>query len=497
MLKSRLVPSKGGLMRKHHYEQRQAADPPPAVEFGDLDDPYPYLAAARRNGSVSREWPLPFDTGAPMLEPTFSVLAYDKAVRVLRDHETYSSLGLSGFMGPLFADTIIAMDEPEHHVNRALVAPAFRPKVLERWRHTLVRQVIDEIIDSFISEDRVDLVQRLTFAFPVRVVARILGLPEGDAPLFQRWSIDLINIFVDWDRAIASLHELRSYFTELIAERRAAPSDDIISDLIKCEVDGRRLDDEAIFAYVRLLLPAGVETTYRSLGNLLVGLLTHREQFEALRKDRALIGAAIEEGLRWQTPFLMVARRTTSDTGLGGVDIPADHAVHVFVASANRDERRYVDPDRFDVRRSPAPHVSFGSGPHMCLGMHLTRVETSVALEAILDRLPNVRLDAEAPAPRIRGTVLRSPDAVRVCLGRCEHVGRSARSTLLVPAPLTQHPHRRRRPGRAIPRCADVGPHRTARALDRPRHNLGSYPPTISRSAYVVNAAHASAWTCR
>jgi cytochrome P450 len=201
-----------------------------------------------------------------------------------------------------------------------------------------------------------------------------------------------------------------------ISERRLAPREDLVSDLIRSEVDGHRLDDDAIFASIKMLLPAGVETTYRSLGNLLVGLLTHRDQLDALTHDRELIGPAIEEGLRWQTPFLMVARQTTRDTDLAGVHIPADQHVFIFVASANHDERRYLDPETFDISRATTPHIAFGSGPHICLGMHLTRVESHAALERILDRIPNIRLDTDKPAPRIRGTVLRSPDAVNVRL---------------------------------------------------------------------------------
>jgi len=129
-----------------------------------------------------------------------------------------------------------------------------------------------------------------------------------------------------------------------------------------------------------------------------------------------LIGPAVEEGLRWQTPFLMVARQTTRDTDLAGVQIPADQPVFIFVASANHDERRYVDPEAFNISRATTPHIAFGSGPHVCLGMHLTRVESHAALERILDRIPNIRLDIDEPAPRILGTVLRSPDAVNVRL---------------------------------------------------------------------------------
>jgi cytochrome P450 len=129
-----------------------------------------------------------------------------------------------------------------------------------------------------------------------------------------------------------------------------------------------------------------------------------------------LIGPAIEEGLRWQTPFLMVARQTTRDTDLAGVHIPADQPVFIVVASANHDERRYLDPETFSISRATTPHIAFGSGPHVCLGMHLTRVESHAALERILDRIPNIRLDIDQPAPRILGTVLRSPDAVHVRL---------------------------------------------------------------------------------
>lgn len=387
--------------------------PPGTMEPGAVDDPYPYLAAARRRGSVQTEWPFPLDERPPE-EPNFCVLGYDEVIAVLRDHETYSSQVLSEIMGPMFAGTIIAMDEPEHRAHRALVAPAFRPRLLARWEQGLVRRVVDELIDSLASRDSADLVRQLTFAFPVRVIARILGLPDRDTQQFQRWSIDLISIFRDWDRGIRALHELRSYFAEKVAERRAEPRDDLISELITAEIDGARLDDDAVFAFLRLLLPAGVETTYRSLGNLLLALVTHPDQLEEVAQQPDLCDAAIEEGLRWEAPFLMVARRATCGARLGGADIPAGRELSVFIGSANHDELRYSHPHRFDIHRPLVPHVSFGSGPHMCLGMHLTRMETRVALDAVLERLRDLRLDLSAPTPRILGTIFRSPDALPV-----------------------------------------------------------------------------------
>jgi cytochrome P450 len=394
---------------------------PDTIQLGGIDDPYPYLAAARRQGSVLAEWPFPNDVVAidegvegSAAEASFNVVGHDEAMTVLRDHETYSSRILSEIMGPMLDHTMIAMDAPDHLAHRALVAPAFRPKLLARWEHDLVRRVVDELIDSFAPLGRADLVRRLTFAFPVRVIARILGLPDRDAEQFQRWSLELISMVVNWDRGVAAAEALRGYFAEQVAERRVRPRDDLISELIETQVDGQSLTDEEIFAFLRLLLPAGIETTYRSLGNLLFALLTHPDQRDEVTSDPELRGAAIEEGLRWETPVVMIPRQSMRDARLGGVDIPAGAVVNIFLGSANRDEGQYEEPDRFDIHRTPAPHLSFGSGPHMCLGMHLARMETRVALDATLERLHDLRLDPGAPRPRVVGTAFRSPDALPV-----------------------------------------------------------------------------------
>ncbi len=392
---------------------------PDTIQLGAVEDPYPHLAVARRKGPVQREWPLPDDAGTvdenfQNVDPAFSVLGHDEVVAVLRDNETYSSTFLAEIMGPMLGRTMIAMDEPEHRAHRALVAPAFRPKLLARWEEELVRRVVVELIDSFAPLGRADLVRCLTFAFPVRVIARILGLPERDSKQFQRWSIEMISMIVNWDRGLAASNALREYFAGQVAERRTRPRDDLISDLVETEVDGHTLTDEDIFAFLRMLLPAGIETTYRSLGNLLFALLTHPAQLDEIVRRGELRAAAIEEGLRWETPLVMVARQSIRDARLAGVDIPAGRNLNVFIGSANRDERRYDDPDRFDIHRTPSPHLSFGSGPHMCLGMHLARMETRVALDVLVERLDDLRFDPEAPSPRIVGSVFRSPDALPV-----------------------------------------------------------------------------------
>jgi cytochrome P450 len=393
---------------------------PDTIQLEGVDDPYPYLAAARSNGPVQMEWPLPDDVAqADDAVPNdddqwFSVLGHDEVMTVLRDHETYSSEVLAEIMGPMLGHTMIAMDEPDHRTHRALVAPAFRPKLLARWEDELIRRVVDEMIDSFAPLGRADLVRRLTFAFPVRVIARILGLPERDAPQFQRWSIELISIIVNWDRGIAASHALRDYFAEQVAERRARPRDDLISELVETEVDGRRLSDEEIFAFLRMLLPAGIETTYRSLGNLLFALLTHAEELDEVERNPDVRGTAIEEGLRWEPPLLTILRTATRDTVVDGVEVGAGSVIIVNMGSANHDEKYWESPEEFDIFRKQRQHLAFAFGPHMCVGMHLARMETRVTLTRIFDRLPNLRLDPDAAPPVIQGFAFRGPDAIPV-----------------------------------------------------------------------------------
>src|SRR2546430_1756072 len=247
--------------------------------------------------------------------------------------------------------------------------------------------------------------------------------PRGPRPVVQRArprrghgrAARPRDLFVNGARGLAAWTALRAYFDERAAERGAQPRDDLISELVQTEVDGQRLTDDDIFAFLILLLPAGIETTYRSLGNLLFALLTHPDQLDEAVMNPELRASAIEEALRWETPLLMVPRRSVRNTRLGGVDVPAGPDLNVFIGSANRGERHYAEPDRFDVHRAPGPHMSFGSGPHTCLGMHLARMETRVALEAILERLHDLRLDPGAARPRIVGSIFRSPNTLPVC----------------------------------------------------------------------------------
>jgi cytochrome P450 len=226
---------------------------------------------------------------------------------------------------------------------------------------------VHELIDRFAPRGKADLVREFTFAFPVQVIARLMGLPREDYVRFQQLSIELLSVVYNWDVGMAASATLKEYFGELLAERRKDPQDDLISTLAESEIDGERLTDAEIFAFLLLILPAGVETTYRASGNLLVGMLTEPSLLEAIRTDRSLLRGAIEEALRWEPPISTVVRVAKKDCELGGIKITKGTNVSVSVAAANRDPAHYPDPDRFDPTRKIFAHLTFGAGPHVCL----------------------------------------------------------------------------------------------------------------------------------
>jgi cytochrome P450 len=385
---------------------------------GNIRDPYPRMAELRRENPV-HVGPVDLGDGITEADPNLpqpvTVFGFDEVVQVLRDNETYSSKVYEGVMGAVMGATILQMDEPDHRLHRALVSPTFRSKVLEQWEGDLVQRVVNELIDGFARQGSADLVQELTFNFPVQVIAHILGLPRSDFPMFQRWAIGITSVASNWERGMEASTALRDYFADVLVERRKKPADDLISELLVAEVDGRTLGDEEIYSFLRLLLPAGVETTYRASGSLLYGLLTNPAQLQAVIEDRSLIPDAFEEAIRWEPPVTVILRRATRDTELAGVPVQEGADVALLLGSANRDERKYEHPDEFDIFRSTRQSVGFGFGVHVCLGMHLARMETRVAMNTLFDRLPDLRL---APAPdqdlHIKGMAFRSPIALPI-----------------------------------------------------------------------------------
>jgi len=370
----------------------------------DFPDPYPVFAELRRARPV---------TSFQMLHrPAWAVTRYDDVRAVLHDGDTYSSHA-NAEVGKYMGRTLIEMDGREHTRTRALVQGVFAARPLEALT-PVIEALVHQLIDGFSARDHTDLVAEFTLLFPVQVIAHILGIPRGDHPRFQRWSLDLIAFSKDPAKGRAAAATLRDYFLPIVAERRAAPRDDVISRLVVGKVDDVGLTDDEVVSFLRLLLPAGAETTSRLIGSMLYALLVEPARFERVRSDRSLVPWAIEETLRWETPVVFVARETTRAVEIAGISIPAGKIVSAIIGSANRDETHYAEPDRFDLDRRADDHLSFAFGRHFCLGYHLAKLEARLALTAFLDRLRNLRFDPGAPAPAITGLAFRSPQALPV-----------------------------------------------------------------------------------
>jgi cytochrome P450 len=371
----------------------------------DHPDPYPMFAMMRSSMPVMR---VEF-----MNRVAYTVTKYDDCLAVLKDSETYSSRS-NAEVGKVMGRTLIEMDGKEHTRHRMLIQQIFVPRNLDRLEPVLAG-LVHEIVDRFAGRPSADLVADFTEQFPVQVMAHLTGIPRADHPQFQRWAIDIIGFPKDLEKGLAAAESLRQYLLPIIRERRAHPADDVISKLASGTVDGEGLTDDEVVSFLRLLIPAGAETTFKLLGNLFVALLSDREaRYERVRADRSLIPWAIEETLRWETSVLMVSRQATRDVEIRGVPIPAGTNLSVLNASGNRDEDHYENPDVYDLDRRADDHLAFAFGRHHCLGYHLARMEIRIALDAILDRLPGLRLDPDAPPPQILGLAFRAPKRVDV-----------------------------------------------------------------------------------
>ena len=295
----------------------------------------------------------------------------------------------------------VRMDPPQHRKLRTLVSQAFTPRVvagLEPRIAELTTQLLDQVGERF------DLIDALAYPLPVVVIAELLGIPPSDRGLFREWADVLLGQEVDPDQAVAEVSEqavkavaptmrqMNAYFLDYIRSRRANPGTDLTSKLVEAEVDGERLADEEIIGFVGLLLIAGHITTTATLGNSLVTFQDNPEAAAQVRADPMLLPAAIEEVLRVRTPFPRLGRIAKVDTEVGGVRIPAGQIVVPWLAAANRDQRVFTDPDRFDIHRKPNPHLSFGHGIHFCLGAPLARLEARVALRLMLERYRDVEV---------------------------------------------------------------------------------------------------------
>jgi cytochrome P450 len=391
------------------------------VGAGVIDDPYPELHALRARcpvqpGSLAEMFGLRSPSSlAADGHPEFAVLGYDEALRVFRDHGTFSSTWFQRTIGPTVGNALIALDPPEHQRHRSLLQPVFAPSEMDRWEQQIVRPVVAGHLDELVPRGRGDLYTEFAAYVPVDVTAEALGLPPEDRELFVDWAVTMTSMAEPFEARLAASRAVEEYIGPLVAERRAHGGDDLLALLVRAQVPddteaGVRRDpltDQELADFVRLLIVAGASTVLRGYGVLVFGLLSNPGQLEAVRTDRSLIPQAIEEALRWEQPITQVGRTCTRDVELTGTTLGAGSDVTIEIGAANHDPAVWAEPERFDIFRPAKQHLAFGFGRHRCLGIYLARMELRVMLEATLDQFPGLRFDPAQPVPHVTGMIFR------------------------------------------------------------------------------------------
>ena len=372
-------------------------------------NPFPLFAQLRSMGAVV---PVPF---SPSRQGTgqraWLVTRWEEAVQILKDHQRFtvdpSSIGIDTFFRrraenpadrPLFfGRTMISVDEPDHRRLRGLVSKAFTPKYIQGLRPR-VQQFADELLDAVQDQGTMDLVRDFAYPLPINVISEMLGVPADDRPQIRDWSDAIAGGFggrMDRDEERrGKIRAFSAYVVQLVAHKRQHPQDDLTSQLIQMEEEGDRLSEPELLSMISLLIFAGHETTSNLIGIGSLMLLDHPDQLFKLKTDLSLVPTAVEELLRFSgsvvTPF---PRFAAEDLEIGGQHIQKGDLLIVALASANRDETQFTEPEELDIARRLNRHIAFGQGMHVCLGAPLARLEGDIAFTTLLRRMPNLRLN--------------------------------------------------------------------------------------------------------
>jgi cytochrome P450 len=354
-------------------------------------NPFPVYEQIRGSSPVLHI-PPPFDAWA--------VFDYEIVKRVMGDHDAFSSAV------PAPRNWFLFMDPPNHTKLRALISRAFTPGSIASLEPG-IRKLSCQLLNQRIESGKMDLVADYSVPLPMMVIAGMIGIPTADWPRFNHWSNVVLKLSYSRSggpeaaQALADFSavtmEMNDYLTDMLSLRCSEPKDDLLTRLMQAEVDGQRLTQEEILGFFQLLILGGQETTTNLINNAILCLLENPGQLQKLKSTPSLLPSAIEEVLRFRSPFLWMMRTPRRDVELSGQTIPAGKLVLAMVASANRDPRQFANADQFDITRQPNPHLSFGHGIHFCIGAALARMEARIALSDLLGRLEGLRLATNEP----------------------------------------------------------------------------------------------------
>jgi cytochrome P450 len=339
----------------------------------------------------------------------WQVFRYADVSRVLSEYATFSSASFNDQSDPI-GSSIIQMDPPRHRQLRNLVTQAFTPRMVAQLEPRITA-IVNELLDNVTKAGQMDVVADLAYPLPVTVIAELLGIPTELREDFKRWSDAIVSDDESQSEEerralIQEIQGMYGYFTQVLEERRQHPQNDLVSALLAAEVDGQRLSNMELLGFCGLLLVAGNETTTNLLGNMILCFDENPGVVERLRSNRALVPGAIEETLRYYSPVKAMPRVTITETMIGDQHIDAGQVIVAWIGSANRDEAEFPDADRFDIEREPNRHIAFGRGIHFCLGAPLARLESKVALNAMLDRLPGDWQVADQPLEMVKSFII-------------------------------------------------------------------------------------------
>jgi cytochrome P450 len=348
---------------------------------------------------------------------TYLVTSYEAVRAAFADEENFTSATFyREHAEPSQGRTMQAMIGDEHRRNRLLVSRSFLPRRVASYIEGPIREEAIRRVDALEAQTEVDLVETFARPFPFSVITRLLGLPVEDEPLFLEWALKLIDYPWDPEGALKAKNEFTEYLRPLLEQRRKDPGEDVLSVLATAELDGQRLGDEEVFAFCRLLFPAGSDTAYKNLGSLLAAILTTPGMREFAGESDKARDALVQEGLRWQPPVALQPRACRVGRSFEGVEIPSGAPMLFGITAANRDPEVFSDPHRFDPQRpNNHQHLSFGHGEHFCLGSHLARRELETGIQYLFERFPDMELAPDAEI-EFQGCILRGPREVRVRL---------------------------------------------------------------------------------
>jgi cytochrome P450 PksS len=380
----------------------------PQIDLADprfKADPYPLYARLRAEAPLYRTTVrIPTRKTAWLISRYDDVAALLKDSRFVKDQARAGGPGPGWIAGPLRPMTrnMLDLDPPDHSRLRALVQKAFTPRLVEQLRVRIV-ELCEQLLAPSVSAGRIELVSQYALPLPMTIITELLGIPPTDRRRFHTWSSRFVSTSRPRDAVLAvpAAWMMLRYLRRLFAARRAHPADDLVTALVQAEESGDRLSADELVGMVVILLIAGHETTVNLIASGTLALLNHPEQMDRLRGSSGAMGSAVEELLRFCSPLdIATERYAAHDVEVHGQVIPRGALVLGVLGSANRDSARFERPDELDISRSPNPHLAFGQGTHYCVGAPLARLEAQIALDTLLRRLPQLRL--EVPADRLR-----------------------------------------------------------------------------------------------